>query len=208
MHFCSPSFTQCTAARFQSRPGGEYVVNHEDRFAGAPSRFDGAADVSPAFRGREALLAPPAFGAGQRARTPRLAAGTRQRLRQPRRLIEAAAGKPGPVHRRRRKKIRLGQSLPGCRTHPPRKHREAIAAAAALQIEDQSPRVVVVNKRCPCGVIGRLAAAARTADCAWTGFVRQRETALRAQRVGQKFQFTPKARLNHTRTIDNGVGQK
>ena len=51
MHFCSPSFTQCTATGFQSRPGGEYIVNHEDRFATAATGFDGAADIAAAFRG-------------------------------------------------------------------------------------------------------------------------------------------------------------
>ena len=71
MHFCSPSFTQCTGARFESRPGGENIIHNKDNFALEPARrLDRAANVPATFRGREASLALAALHTGKRARFP------------------------------------------------------------------------------------------------------------------------------------------
>jgi hypothetical protein len=52
MHFCSASLTQCTGARFESRPGGENIIYNKDDFALEPARrLDRAADVPATFRG-------------------------------------------------------------------------------------------------------------------------------------------------------------
>lgn len=207
MHFCSPSFTQCTGAGFESRPGGENVVHHHDGFAGEASRrLDRPANIAPPFRSGKSGLALPALDPGERAGFPRLAVGAGQRLGEPSGLVEAADGETRPVHGCGRKEIGAGDGFAGGSADPTGKDRQPIAPAAAFQIEDQPASVVVVGQSGAGAVIGWLPPSAGAADGFGANIVGERKPAAGANGLGDELKLIPERRLDDAWAVHEGVG--
>lgn len=209
MHFRSSSLAQSPRARLQCRPCGENVIHQKHYLSGiAPSRLDRPAHVAAPFRGREPGLALPSLYPRQGAGFPGLTACARKRLGEPSGLIEAANGKSRPMHGCRRDEIgALERITCGC-THPTREDRQAVAAAAALEIKHQTASVVVIGERGAGGVVGNLAARAGAANAVRAGIVGQRETAAAALWVAKKLQRAPERRLDYAGAIHDLLGQK
>ena len=211
MHFCSPSFAECTGACLQSRPGGENIINHQDRFAvESRRRLDRPADVAAPFRGREPGLARAPLHPASARRVSRLAAGARQSLRQPRRLVEAARCEARPVHRRRRKEIGLRQRpppphAPSSSRTPASRHggRRASDPGSAAAHDRHTPR-----RRARCR---RRAFASAQAPQTAT-LARRRQAAESPQRrqsgSAKELQLTPKLRPRSRRGGPPGVRQQ
>jgi len=132
---------------------------------------------------------PPA--AEQEVGRDRNAAFAAHRQRQQRRLVVFPGDQPGPVHRHRNQKPRIGEEVGSGAGHPPAEHRRGVGAVGALEGEDQPAAGLVVDYRGTAALEQPPAAEAAAAQRPGLGRRRKRQAAALAQRRGDEADLSP-----------------